>query len=49
MPGMVAYKDFPDHFGFFLPLAGITTVRETSENSSTFVRPAAATDYTSNC
>ncbi len=21
------YKDFPDHFGFFLPLAGITTVK----------------------
>ena len=28
-----AYKDFPDHFGFFLPLAGITTVRRISENS----------------
>jgi hypothetical protein len=28
-----AYKDFPDHFGFFLPLAGITTVREISENA----------------
>jgi hypothetical protein len=28
-----AYKDFPDHFGFFLPLAGITTVRQISENS----------------
>jgi len=28
-----AYKDFPDHFGFFLPLAGITTVREITENS----------------
>lgn len=27
------YKDFPDHFGFFLPLAGITTVRQISENS----------------
>ena len=25
-----AYKDFPDHFGFFLPLAGITTVQTTS-------------------
>jgi hypothetical protein len=22
-----AYKDFPDHFGFFLPLAGISTSR----------------------
>src|SRR6266852_1892561 len=22
-----AYKDFPDHFGFFLTLAGISTVR----------------------
>jgi len=28
-----AYKDFPDHFGFFLPLAGITTVRQIAENS----------------
>ncbi len=28
-----AFKDFPDHFGFFLPLAGITTVRQISENS----------------
>ena len=28
-----AYKDFPDHFGFFLPLSGITTVRQIVENS----------------
>src|SRR5437660_4874351 len=28
-----AYPDFPDHFGFFLPLAGITTVRQISENA----------------
>lgn len=28
-----AYVDFPDHFGFFLPLAGITTVRQISENA----------------
>ena len=28
-----AYTDFPDHFGFFLPLAGITTVRQIAENS----------------
>jgi hypothetical protein len=27
------YENFPDHFGFFLPLAGITTVREITENS----------------
>ena len=27
------YKDLPDHFGFFLPLAGITTVRQIAENS----------------
>ena len=27
------YADFPDHFGFFLPLAGITTVRQISENA----------------
>jgi hypothetical protein len=28
-----AYKDFPDHFGFFLPLAGITTVAQIRESS----------------
>ena len=27
------YSDFPDHFGFFLPLAGITTVKKIRENS----------------
>jgi hypothetical protein len=32
-PVACAYKDLPDHFGFFLPLAGITTVRQISENS----------------
>lgn len=28
-----AFKDFPDHFGFFLPLAGVSTVRQISENA----------------
>ena len=28
-----AYPAFPDHFGFFLPLAGITTVKQIRENS----------------
>lgn len=28
-----AFKDFPDHFGFFLPLAGISTVSQISENA----------------
>src|ERR1035438_5128499 len=28
-----AYAGFPDHFGFFLPLAGITTVKQIAENS----------------
>lgn len=32
-PVACAYKDFPDHFGYFLPLAGITTVREIAENA----------------
>ena len=27
-----AYVDFPDHFGFFLPLAGISTVKEIKDN-----------------
>lgn len=32
-PVACAYKELPDHFGFFLPLAGISTVRQISENS----------------
>ncbi len=28
-----AYGDFPDHFGFFLPLAGISTVQQIRDNS----------------
>jgi hypothetical protein len=28
-----AFKDFPDHFSFFLPLAGISTVRQIRENA----------------
>jgi hypothetical protein len=27
------YTDFSDHFGFFLPLAGITTVKQIRENA----------------
>lgn len=27
-----AYQDFPNYFGFFLPLAGISTVREIKDN-----------------
>jgi hypothetical protein len=27
------YQEFPDHFGFFLPLAGITTVKQIRESS----------------
>ncbi len=26
------YRDFPRHFGFFLPLAGISTIKEIKEN-----------------
>ncbi|MFZ2754779.1 MAG: DNA methyltransferase [Lysobacteraceae bacterium] len=26
------YTDFPDHFGFFLPLAGISTIKEIKDN-----------------
>jgi hypothetical protein len=32
-PVFCSYSDFPDHFGFFLPLAGISTVRQISENA----------------
>jgi len=28
-----AYGDFPNHFGFFLPLAGITTVKQLRDNA----------------
>ncbi|EPP7439554.1 MULTISPECIES: class I SAM-dependent DNA methyltransferase [Pseudomonadaceae] len=28
-----SYSQFPDHFGFFLPLAGISTVKQIRENS----------------
>jgi hypothetical protein len=28
-----AYADFPDHFGFFLPLAGISIVKQIRENA----------------
>lgn len=27
-----SYQDFPDHFGFFLPLAGISTIKEIKDN-----------------
>ena len=27
-----AYQDFPNHFGFFLPLAGISTIKEIKDN-----------------
>lgn len=27
------FQDFPNHFGFFLPLAGISTVKQISENA----------------
>ena len=30
-PVSCTYADFPNHFGFFLPLAGITTVKHNSE------------------
>ena len=32
-PLVCAYSDFPNHFGVFLPLAGITTVQQIPENS----------------
>jgi hypothetical protein len=27
-----SYPDFPNHFGFFLPLAGISTIKEIKDN-----------------
>ena len=32
------YKDFPNHFGFFLALAGITTVKQLRENNPFDIR-----------
>lgn len=32
-PISCTYGDFPNHFGFFLPLAGITTVKQVRESS----------------
>lgn len=32
-PIVCEYKDFPNHFGFFLPLAGISTVKQIRESS----------------
>lgn len=32
-PIACTYQNFPDHFGFFLPLAGITTVKQIRESS----------------
>ena len=32
-PVVCGYKDFPNHFGFFLPLAGISTVKQIRESS----------------
>jgi hypothetical protein len=28
-----AFTDFPDHFGFFLPLAGISTVKQVRDSA----------------
>lgn len=32
-PIVCTYRDFPDHFGFFLPLAGISTVKQIRESA----------------
>lgn len=32
-PVVCPFQEFPDHFGFFLPLAGITTVKQIRESS----------------
>lgn len=32
-PLVCAYQELPDHFGFFLPLAGITTVKQVRDSS----------------
>jgi hypothetical protein len=36
-----SYKDFPDHFGFFLPLAVLLPFGRSRKTRSTFGRPAA--------
>ena len=42
------YSDLPN-FGFFLPLAAITTVKQIWKTRSTFVRPVDSTAHMSNC
>jgi hypothetical protein len=32
-PIVCPYREFPDHFGFFLPLAGISTVKQIRESA----------------
>ncbi len=39
-PIVCAYSEFPDHFGFFLPLAGISTVKQIRESASISKPPA---------
>ncbi|WP_369803338.1 type IIL restriction-modification enzyme MmeI [Pseudorhodoferax sp. Leaf267] len=34
------YADFPNHFGFLLPLAGTSTIQEIKDNPSTCAPPA---------
>jgi len=41
------YRAFPDRFGFFLPLAGITTSSRSAKALSTSGRRAALTDFMS--
>lgn len=49
-PVSCTYADFPNHFGFFLPLAGITTVKQVSRKLVRHrERPAVSTGSMSSC
>ena len=44
-----AYDKFPDHFGFFLPLAGISTVKQIAKMPSTSRRRGGSINSISSC
>ena len=43
------YRDFPCYFSFFLPLAGISTVKEIKDNPMMFGLQGVSTSCTSSC
>lgn len=48
-PVSCTFSDFPNHFGFFLPLAGITTVKQVRESSFDIRATSRLNGFMSNC